>query len=382
MSSHASAYELSASRTPAGGSTRIDSTYTQLVGVLPTISAIDTPPIPAPTPVPWSGVVLERETISYRVRVITDNALDLLILEGQVGDFQWQLNGVLTENSGPIDTVNAINAGVFAGRMTPIAQLNFGGNVTIAIAALAGAITGYDITRVWAYKEKTSYQGQAHFCEFEEVPSANALISTRAQQVLDQLNSAGNVATLGSLANGTKVTVGNCVFAGIAPEGAVYIAPEDNGSNLDQIPASVTNNTADKFRFHPSVFIRRGAYWNSVIRKAFDGLTISQPTAGQPLRIVTVDAPITQSAWLVGIDGTMSVIFVQHGALDLRRPRDIWNQIWIPILNGSTSVRDALSVGVGANITDIGKLSRVQYLEYARCLPLPGTSVPQDDTSE
>lgn len=382
MSSHASCYELSASRTPAGGSTRIDASYDQLAGILATALETRTPPIPSPSPLPYSGFSLNFPTNSYRVRVITDNVLDLMILEGQVGDTAWQVNGTLTENGGAIDTVGVNADGIFGGRMTGLAQLEFGGNVTIAIAALAGTVTGYDVTRFWQYKAATAYQGQAHFCDFEEVPEASALISTRAQEVLNQLNSGGNNALIGTLANGTTIKARNCVFTGLAPEGAVYIAPEDTGLNLDQIPTSVLNNTADKFRFHPSVFIRRGPYWNGVIRRAFDGVTVSAEDVGQPVQIVTVNNLITQSAWLIGVDGTMSVVFVQHGALDLRRPRDIWDQIWVPILNGSTSVRDAISVGSGANITDIGKLTRLPYLEYARCLPLPGTSVPQDDTSE
>lgn len=381
MTSHASAYELTASRSPAGGSTRIDSTYVQVIGLLASTSENISPILPKPD-VPYSGFVLNLPNVKYRVQVVTDVAANLMVLEGESGDNFWQVNGVATDNNLLVDGVNISSSQSATGRMTPDVRLQFDADVLTAIQALSGNVTGYRVTRWWQYKDFTAYSGQAHLCEFEESPTATALVSTRAPQLLNQLNSAGNVCTLGTLSNGTKITVGGCVLAGIAPEGAVYIAPEDNGSNPDQIPASVTNNTADKFRFHPSVFIRRGPYWNGVIRKAFDGTSLVEPLVSQPLQIVTVDNPITQSRWLIGIDGTYQVVVVQHGNLDLRRPRDIWEQVWIPLLNGSTSVRDAVQIGTGANIVDIGRLTRIQYLEYARCLPLPGTSVPQDDTSE
>lgn len=100
-----------------------------------------------------------------------------------------------------------------------------------------------------------------------------------------------------------------------------------------------------------------------------------------PIKIVQVDNPLTQSAWMVGIDGVMSPVYVQHpNGSDYRRPHDIWTNVWLPIINGSTSVQDAVKVGVGANITDVGDMTRFQYLEYARCLPLPGTPTTQTDT--
>jgi len=381
MTSHASAYELTASRTPAGGSARIDSTYVQVIGLLDGTATNQSPILPKP-PVPYSGYVLMIPNVKYRVQVITDDVTDLMVLEGQTGDDFWSVNGVPTDNDILVDAVGVNASQSAGGRMTGDVILQFSQDVQTAIEALTGTVEGYKVTRWWQYKNLTAYSGQAHLVEFEEKPTATAQLSTRAPQLLNQLNSSGNVCTLGTLANGTKISVGNCVLAGLAPEGAVYIAPEDTGSNPDQIPASVTNNTADKFRFHPSVFIRRGAYWNSVVRKAFDGTDLVQPSVGQPIQIVTVDNPITQSRWMIGIDGTFQVVTIQHGNLDLRRPRDIWEQVWIPILNGSTSVRDALSVGAEANNTDVGKLTRIQYLEYARCLPLPGSSVPQDDTAE
>jgi hypothetical protein len=168
----------------------------------------------------------------------------------------------------------------------------------------------------------------------------------------------------------------NCAYASISPEGNVWILAADYGGN--GIPAAVSENTADKFREHPSVFVRNvgGAVVRAVTRRWRDQISIVEEAAGsQPIGILQLANVTTQSKWLIVVDGVASVVFLQHPeGTDYRRPRDIWNNVIVPLITGTGSnVQRITTTDLSGN--PVGTETRWNYLSYARYLGEPGTTV-------
>lgn len=173
-----------------------------------------------------------------------------------------------------------------------------------------------------------------------------------------------------------------CSAYGIAPDGTIWIDPADIGSGPDQIPAGVEDNTAEAFMAHPSVFIPAGAsrYIRSVERMAIDTSPIDITFLGQPLRIKSVsDAPVV-SVWLVAIDGAETIVTLRHPTnSNYRRPKDIWNNVIVPLINGS-------QIGSTLGFADADALAssaNLKYSNYWRCLEIAndGDDVTQGDST-
>lgn len=343
--------------------------------VIGMVEGVQSPPAPASVPVgPHAGV------FAYA---------------SETGEYFWQINGIAFSNaiSPPIEP----EQGGSAGRTSRPDRLNWSND---AGSALTGALQGppfFGHFHVeYKYPRINPYQNLSHFLEFAEVPPDSIPLNPLVEDttwnvpgVLDRLTLAFAQAPgridLGETTGGS-IFVNDCNFTGLAPEGAVYIEPSDfGGSAPDRIPLSFLDNEASRFRFHPSVFIRRAAYYRGMSAPYADPVAIDSaegvPGNSQVFRIVTVDTPPPFSNWLLIIDGAPIVVSIDHptGA-DLRRPRDIWNQLWVPLLQGSSAVQNAVQLrfhqpfGGAVNFTNVNLfITRLRFMEYARCLPLPGT---------
>jgi hypothetical protein len=159
----------------------------------------------------------------------------------------------------------------------------------------------------------------------------------------------------------------------------VWIDPSDYGTS---IPTDVQNNTANNFRNHPSVFIRRagGAFTRAVTRRWRDERRIDiAATGSQPIGIAQQSNALVRSKWLVCIDGVASVVYIPHpGGADIRRPKDIWNQVIVPLIhNHSGNASRLVTTDFFGNI--VGTETRWEFLSYARYLGDDAATV-QDNT--
>ena len=299
------------------------------------------------------------------------------------------VNGVATTNgsAGPIRYGDLVAAAAIYSREAPIPRILLSNTALTDIRTALGGGNVDDLRGEWtyAYQSGTTYQDEANISVVEEFPPDSVNDGTVGLQKLlrecQQGSSAGVV--LGTQSNGTVVRVNQCQVAGLAPENAIYIRPEDIGTDAGQIPTSVAQNTGDRFRFHPSVFVTRGEYVSSAIRQTSDSIAVNITNAGQPIRIVSVTSAITSSNWLVRVDGRCILIKVQHPEnSDYRRPRDIWNNVIVPALQSSQSATQPQLFSRVNSVDDTVNtiFSRLKYAEYWRCLPLPGTTVPQTET--
>jgi hypothetical protein len=157
-----------------------------------------------------------------------------------------------------------------------------------------------------------------------------------------------------------------------------FIDPSDIGGANEQLPADVGSNTAARFAFHPSAFVRRSDYTRSVAVRTIDSVPIAQTNnLNQPVQIVSITTAPTASDWLMVIDGHMQIVRIPHPVgSDLRRPRDIWNSVIVPALQGGQGPGTPRVWDDPNNGTGMVALDRLRYLSYARCLFINGTNLP------
>lgn len=282
--------------------------------------------------------------------------------------------GAYTDNAVPfMRKETAGNTGFNSGRLAPRIDLNYSG------ASEPANATSIEAHVRWAYSSE-NYQGLMHFAEFEEhPPDTDDSGATRLAELLQAFQRGGASYQVGVDSGGTAIVVPHCAFAATAPEGAVFVRPEDLGTGPDQIPPQSTSNESSKFRAHPSVFFTpgRSKYVRQISRQAVDTVALDTSSTGGPLGITNVDTGITASDWLIVVDGQPCIVRLTHPAgSDLRRPRDIYEKAWGPILNGPSTSFSATQFVTGAgNIGGVG--FRWAYADYFRCLGLPGTNVVQ-----
>lgn len=294
----------------------------------------------------------------------------------------WAIDGAFTANGAQL-AIRPTAETEYARTNKPL-ELAFSGDALTAINALDGDPLNVNVTTHWQYPPNLTRFGLQTIGGFVDIPPNSAANGAAAlEALLRQIQTAaGGSFVLGVTSGGQTLRVYDCGYAGLSPAAAVIMRPEDVGFNAEQIPASTTlSNTAERFRFHPSVFLRRTAYLRALSRQTQDPLDITVGVSSQPITIWTIPAALPYSDWVISVDGATHLVRVPHPqGSDLRRPRDIWNQVWVPILAGSQSGEtpveflglDGVQTGVGA----VG--SRLRYLEYARMLvPAGGTLISQ-----
>jgi hypothetical protein len=84
-------------------------------------------------------------------------------------------------------------------------------------------------------------------------------------------------------------------------------------------------------------------------------------------------AAATFSVWRLLIKGNACTVILSHNGLDVRRPRDIWNQVLVPAMNRGATPTPIYGYRYGLNqkqFFPIGQLEELEYLDYALCLDL------------
>lgn len=377
MTTHAVCYETLGSRNANFSGGRPDNAWHQKVSSLPwQTDNVLTDPVPYEL-IPKSATGAQASfTVAHAlIRPRVDggvNSMGMLLPDADFG----QLDGATLDNG----AVNAINIASSAyGRQSPAIGLAFDGDFETALGAL-GTAESIDVTLLHHYGTAT-YQGLAHFIAFEEQPpNTDEDGGTALKALLNSIQNGGSSVQVGTNSANEPIVVNACGFAANAPEGAVYIDPSDIGTGPDQLNSDITLNTGAKFAAHPSVFYPSGRadFVRSVTRQNVDSIALNTGST-QPMRIVQVTQAPTSSNWLFIVDGVPQVVNVAHPqGSDIRRPRDIWNQIIVPIFSSaSTSVNDALT-WLSPTSSDGGGIgTRWKYLDYARCLELEGSNLIQ-----
>ena len=375
MTTHAAAFESITARHPGTATSRPDSGWSDYHPVIPFGVTPATQLVPRSL-VPISGYsavpVLSADVVDVGDTTIytraTNNAFGLQATDTQ-GEGEVISNVTAFFRKGTFQ-----NSAFNSGRLSPRIYLDFNGlNQSANQTALSATLQ-------YAYRDNP-YFGLCHFCEFEEwPPDSETNPDTRLRQLLNLFHQGTSSYQVGVDGSGNAIVANYCGFAALAPEGAVIVRPEDIGTGPDQIPTDGADNEASKFRAHPSVFYPAGKapYVRSLFRQAVDTIGLAQGQQGGPLEITTVDSAPTSSNWLVVVDGQAQILELIHPqGSDYRRPRDIWNNVWVPIITGNNSAAGAVTFG-GAVSTGGSIGFNWAYADYFRCLPLPGTNIVQD----
>lgn len=293
----------------------------------------------------------------------------------------WSADGAFADNNAEA-SIRKIRR-ISAGRNAPPLQLFADGAALVALKD-AGDVDEVNGTYSWAYDATNPYQTLAQIGEFYDDPPNTDIDATvklnELQRVLTDPSSRFN---LGIDSGGQPLILDECSFASVGPDARVTIDVGDVGNGVDQIPVSVLDNRARNFRFHPTVFLRRTRYIRSIERTYSDPGGLAQGfTSTQPFNIRLQDEDTELSTWLIIVDGVSSIVTLDHTGLSLRRPRDIWQQLWVPLITGDQSVANLTILGGGGTRGPSASQLRLEYLSYARFLDVSGNELTQEDTDQ
>lgn len=273
-------------------------------------------------------------------------------------------------------------------RINPSFTLRISGAAKTALNALGVPVTGVFEIR-YRYSLSSSggydYAGNQSFCEFFDSPPDGAPVAGVYEfgDYLAQLLRTKFVAT-GPLynvaANGQDpVYAKSCSYAALSPDASIVCRASDIGTLPNQIPTDVQNNSAERFRYHPSVFFRQyNDRVSSLAVRVRDTVALSTTQSGQPIKIFVNDTPQDESTWLLIIDGQPQICQVQHPDEDgfsVYTPLDAWNQAIAPLLSPAQANSKA------AHFNPQIQVMRLAYLQYARCLSRWGTPTTQSNTT-
>ena len=172
--------------------------------------------------------------------------------------------------------------------------------------------------------------------------------------------------------NGTPVDIFNCASAWPGAGGTYLVDPSDVG--LSGIPANADELQASQLIPHPSVFVRQGARVRAFTRQNVhaDALQLGPVVAGglPAVQVYLVDRPPTHSTWILAADGVAVTVMVAHPEKsNLRRPVDIWNSVFNPIIAaGSQSIPTYyFDPNDRALFIQVGLFTRLSHIDWARC---------------
>lgn len=177
-----------------------------------------------------------------------------------------------------------------------------------------------------------------------------------------------------SVQGGDELVIDQCAYAGPMASGNYYVAPSDIGVGPGQIPSDPTLWTEPILRPHVAVFVRDASHCRGVVSQLSGEDGAGQTNSAFPAVQVwqAVSAPL-YSTWCIVIDGhAQSVIFPHVDGsgtqIDVRRPRDIWAQVVVPVLQRSINQADpfVLNRDSGGNLIKRGLISRMNYTSYGR----------------
>lgn len=170
---------------------------------------------------------------------------------------------------------------------------------------------------------------------------------------------------------GTKVTLVDCGAAFATAAGNFYVDPSDIGIGTGQIPPDNATLTAAALAGHPHVFVRNPNRVRLLTSQQGDGdlkaLTTAPPQ--NPAQVYSVDPAPDGSRWVVGLDGAIFLLDLEHPAgSNLRRPQDVWNSLLVSLIELPQPVKMQRRLGTLAPFTfgQRGEISQLNYLDYAR----------------
>jgi hypothetical protein len=166
----------------------------------------------------------------------------------------------------------------------------------------------------------------------------------------------------------SPLVLSQCCFAGPNAAGAIYIAPSDVGTGAGQVNPDPLLRNISQLQQHPTTFVRSSMNVRGLVSQIDGGSTV-ETIANGTIVYQMLNAP-TYSSWTLVIDGSaQQVIFPHPAGSDIRRPRDMWEEVIVPELqrqnsNGSPFPlwRDA---GAGT-LVNRGYTTRLGYCQYAR----------------
>jgi hypothetical protein len=242
----------------------------------------------------------------------------------------------------------------------------------------AGANGGIDPTPGWLAASFTPNMVRTHetIGLYANTSTGDTALEQPAafRAALDAMNAnAGRVSL--PIAGGSDIVVPECCYAGPSAAGLYYFDPSDIGVGPGQVNPNGDLVDAAQLVPHPSVFVRKPDRVRAIYSQQREDTPLpvipGTPPSVVGLRVIR---PPTFSAWVIGVDGHKVFCGVAHPAgSDLRRPRDIWEQVWVPLIAGSNSTAAAIDnlewwggSGPVATIYRRGILTRLAYLDYAR----------------
>lgn len=316
----------------------------------------------------------------FNVEALITGATTGVICRAKFDDEYWAVNGTYRAQTAGNDAIARAAGTGGKCRTNPDFFLSFIGPSATALLAASGALTlaaAVPVQIVGSKPIALATMTQTMLGEFDDDPPDGATTGVAKMGAILR-NIAGSSDYVLGVQGATTHVARQCNFAGISPAGEIYIRPEDVGAGAGQITSgSNVNNTAATFRLYPGVFMRRTNYVRGIQRMTRDATAINVAGATQPLTILSVTSAITFSDWLVIVDGVPAIVRLNHPAnTDYRRARDIWNNVWVPIITGSQSPISASTFASIDGIQTVGAFvaDRLKYMTYARMLTPNNTS--------
>ncbi len=197
---------------------------------------------------------------------------------------------------------------------------------------------------------------------------------------LEKQLSGGVTAQVGTTAGGVPIVANDCAGAFVPWDGCIFLEPSD-----PRIPAAFANNTAAIFRQFPSVFFRRSNFVRriegmndaqGISNRAQTGSDPLAITAFQPFALLEVIRAPTHSRWGFVVDGHYEEAIIAHPAgSDFRTGLDIWNNVIVPAIRGSSARgldlpffrvhTTGINFAIPLTFSQIGILRSLEYLQYA-----------------
>ncbi len=246
----------------------------------------------------------------------------------------------------------------------------------LALGAHTVPITAVDLDVTYTTLNARNAWGPLEFGTLvEDTISTLPDVGPALDALLPQILNAPGSVSLGTGATG-DVLVSEVGLAALAPDRVVWLRPGDVGNASYQIPVAAVNNNASHYKFFPSFFLRRCAYERDVhVSGPIEPSAVTSLAGALPL--VEVTRRPTHSRWLLTLDGQTRDVCVSHGALDLRKPLEIWQAILAPAVRaGSIDTFGIEVTGPARTFPRQGVLKAMSYLDAARFLePLDENAV-------
>lgn len=310
-------------------------------------------------------------------------ATDPKLLTARIGDTQWTVtraNGTTVylgnANLQCIEQRSALDVGGLV-VWQPVPACRFAGDTLTAISAAAPTSVKASYTAAGRLRNAIAGAMMGDFVDSAIDPTGRGLVESTLRAVQSRggagFPTQGNVGAIGAPPFPAEVVqqdavVVDCVYAGVHPAGVIWCDAGDIGVSTTErvrIPADIASNNAASYRRYPSCFYRRPTYGRAVqqLGKFAGAITATGVVTGGALALFTTAVDLVASEWMIQIDGVMLRAVIHHnGVAGLRRPADIWNQVWVNIIAGGKPIELR---EVAAGFPFAGLVQRSEFLEYA-----------------